>query len=71
MSSNIKRESGALNPWSTHGLTSLVIFAAFLDSSLLVIAFFSIGPSFSAVSTAELSWILNAYTIVFGALLVP
>jgi len=47
------------------------MFAAFLDSSLLVIAFPSIRRSFASVSTAELSWILNAYTIVFGALLVP
>jgi EmrB/QacA subfamily drug resistance transporter len=72
MSSNPKiTGSAAVNPWSTHGLTSLVMFAAFLDSSLLVIAFPSIRLSFASVSTAELSWILNAYTIVFGALLVP
>src|SRR5262249_51962153 len=66
-----KGESATLNPWTAHGLTSLVMFAAFLDSSLLVIAFPSIRLSFASVSTAELSWILNAYTIVFGALLVP
>src|SRR5215469_3085721 len=72
MSSNPKiSDSTAVNPWSTHGLTSLVMFAALLDSSLLVIAFPSIRRSFAPVSTAELSWILNAYTIVFGALLVP
>lgn len=59
------------NPWNIHGLTSLVMFAAFLDSSLLVIAFPSIRRSFSSVSAAELSWILNAYSIIFGALLVP
>lgn len=64
-------EFSPLNPWTTHGLTSLVMFAAFLDSSLLVIAFPSIRRSFAAVSTGELSWILNAYNIVFGALLVP
>jgi MFS family permease len=64
-------EPAAANPWTTHGLTSLVIFAAFLDSSLLVIAFPSIRQSFASVSTAELSWILNAYSIIFGALLVP
>lgn len=64
-------ESITTNPWSIHGLTSLVMFAAFLDSSLLVIAFPSIRRSFSSVSTAELSWILNAYSIIFGALLVP
>jgi EmrB/QacA subfamily drug resistance transporter len=61
----------SVNPWNIHGLTSLVMFAAFLDSSLLVIAFPSIRRSFSSVSTAELSWILNAYSIIFGALLVP
>jgi len=66
-----KAESAALSPWSTHALTSLVMFAAFLDSSLLVIAFPSIRRSFASVSTAELSWILNAYSIIFGALLVP
>ncbi len=32
MSSNAKRsESAAVNPWSTHGLTSLVMFVAFLN----------------------------------------
>ena len=72
MSSNPKSsDSTAVNPWRTHGLTSLVMFAAFLDSSLLVIAFPSIRLSFASVSTAELSWILNAYTVVFGGLLVP
>lgn len=72
MSSNMRTPGpAAVNPWSTHALTSLVMFAAFLDSSLLVIAFPSIRNSFLSVSTAELSWILNAYTIVFGALLVP
>jgi hypothetical protein len=45
--------------------------AAFLDTSLLVVAFPSIRQCFTSVSTAEISWILNAYTIVFGALLIP
>jgi hypothetical protein len=47
------------------------MFAAFLDSSLLVVAFPSIRQCFTSLSTAEISWILNAYTIVFGALLIP
>jgi EmrB/QacA subfamily drug resistance transporter len=66
-----KNSESSVSPWNIHGLTSLVMFAAFLDSSLLVIAFPSIRQSFSSVSTAELSWILNAYSIIFGALLVP
>jgi len=47
------------------------MFAAFLDSSLLVVAFPRIRHCFTSVSTGEISWILNAYTIVFGALLIP
>jgi hypothetical protein len=47
------------------------MFAAFLDSSLLVVAFPSIRQFFTSLSTAEISWTLNAYTIVFGALLIP
>jgi EmrB/QacA subfamily drug resistance transporter len=35
------------------------------------VAFPSIRRSFAAVSTADLSWILNAYTVVYAALLVP
>src|SRR5215471_20136349 len=61
----------AQRPWRTHGLTSLAIFAALLDSTLLFVAFPSIRRSFSEVSTAELSWVLNAYNILFAALLVP
>jgi MFS family permease len=44
------------------------MFAAFLDSSLLIVALPSIPQPFTSISTAEISWILNAYTIVFGAL---
>ncbi|WP_258407820.1 MFS transporter [Streptomyces hygroscopicus] len=35
------------------------------------IAFPAIGADFRSASTAELSWVLNAYTIVLAALLVP
>lgn len=42
-----------------------------LDSLVLLIAFPAIQRSFASVSSAELSWVLNAYTIVYGTLLVP
>ena len=57
--------------WSTLAWTSLAVFMAVLDSTVLFVAFPSIGRSFPTVSAADLSWILNAYTIVYGALLVP
>jgi EmrB/QacA subfamily drug resistance transporter len=51
--------------------TSLAVFAVFLDTTILFVAFSSIGASFPSVDTASLSWVLNAYTIVFAALLIP
>lgn len=59
------------SPWLVLTLTSLAVFAVMLDSLVLLIAFPAIQRSFPAVSSAELSWVLNAYTIVYGTLLVP
>src|SRR5258705_6766522 len=59
------------SPWAILAVTSLAVFAVMLDALVLFVAFPSIERSFSAVSNAELSWVLNGYTIVYGALLVP
>jgi EmrB/QacA subfamily drug resistance transporter len=58
-------------PWATLAISSLAVFAVFLDTSVLFVAFPSITASFPDVAPAELSWILNGYTIVFAALLIP
>jgi EmrB/QacA subfamily drug resistance transporter len=58
-------------PWAILAVTSLAVFAVMLDALVLFVAFPSIERSFSAVSSAELSWVLNAYTIVYAALLAP
>jgi EmrB/QacA subfamily drug resistance transporter len=60
-----------VSPWAILAVTSLAVFAVMLDALVLFVAFPSIERSFSAVSSAELSWVLNGYTIVYGALLVP
>jgi EmrB/QacA subfamily drug resistance transporter len=52
-------------------IASLATLATFLDTTILFVAFPAIGRTFSDTSTAELSWVLNAYTIVFAALLIP
>jgi EmrB/QacA subfamily drug resistance transporter len=51
--------------------TSLAVFAVFLDTTILFVAFPAIRADFSSVGAASLSWVLNAYTIVFAALLIP
>ena len=57
--------------WKILAVTSLATFAAALDTSIMFMAFPDIGRTFPDVSRADLSWAINAYTIVFAALLVP
>src|SRR4051794_8696965 len=44
-------------------------FMVSLDLSIVNVAFPSIRESFDTVSTTTLSWVLSAYSVVFGALL--
>jgi len=55
----------------TLAISSLAVLAVFLDTTVLFVAFPDIISSFPDVAPAQLSWVLNAYTIVFAALLVP
>lgn len=45
-------------------------FLAFLDATIVNVAFPSIRESFPSTSIGELSWVLNAYNIVFAAFLI-
>jgi EmrB/QacA subfamily drug resistance transporter len=57
--------------WQVLMVASAGAFMGFLDVTIVNIAFPDIERDFSGSSLAELSWILNAYAIVFAALLVP
>ena len=52
-------------------IASLAVLATFLDTTILYVAFPDITATFSHASASELSWVLNAYTIVFAAMLIP
>jgi EmrB/QacA subfamily drug resistance transporter len=65
------RTTTTRSPWTVLVSTSLAIFAVFLDTTILFVAFPAIRADFSGVSASSLSWVLNAYTIVFAALLIP
>jgi len=52
-------------------IVSVGVFVASLDLFIVNIAFPDIQRDFSGTSLASLSWVLNAYAIVFAALLVP
>src|SRR5207248_11116910 len=55
----------------TPARTVVAVFVVSLDGTVLFVAFPAIRAAFARVSAAQLSWVLSAYTIVFGALLVP
>ncbi|MEM7271534.1 MAG: DHA2 family efflux MFS transporter permease subunit [Actinomycetota bacterium] len=61
----------ARRPELVLGVSSLAVLTVFLDTTALFVAFPDLAQSFPEVSSAQLSWVLNAYTIVFAALLVP
>lgn len=66
-------EGARQGPGRPSAITFIVCSAAFmamLDVFIVNVAFTSIGAEFDA-RLADLSWVLNAYAIVYAALLVP
>src|SRR5215218_9704521 len=57
--------------WKVLIVTAVAVFMGFLDVTIVNVAFPDIERDFSGASRADLSWVLNAYNIVFAALLVP
>ena len=53
------------------GVLSLAVFMSSLDLFIVNLAFPSIAKQYPGTSLSSLSWVLNAYTIVFAAVLVP
>src|SRR3954462_13471413 len=57
--------------WKVLAVVSTAVFMSSLDLFIVNITLPDIERDFSGASLAGLSWILNAYAIVFAALLVP
>jgi EmrB/QacA subfamily drug resistance transporter len=53
------------------GVLALAVFMASLDLFIVNLAFPYIGREYRGTSLSSLSWVLNGYTIVFAAVLVP
>ncbi|WEB45346.1 MFS transporter [Streptomyces yunnanensis] len=51
-------------------LTSLGVFIVFLDTTVVNVAFDTVSRSFDA-PVSRLVWVLNAYTLLFAAFLIP
>ncbi len=57
--------------WKVLIVSAVAVFMGFLDVTIVNVAFPDIERDFAGASRADLSWVLNAYNIVFAALLVP
>src|SRR5215210_5882283 len=57
--------------WQAFSIVSAGVFIASLDLFIVNIAFPDVRRDFEGSTLAGLSWILDAYAIVFAALLVP
>lgn len=63
--------SAVTTPWGVFFVACIAVFLVSMDGTLLYAAFGAVQTGFPGSTAAELSWVLNAYTVVYAALLVP
>jgi EmrB/QacA subfamily drug resistance transporter len=59
------------SPWPVFFVASIAVFLVSIDVTVLFAAFDALRSGFPQSTAADLSWALNAYTVVYAALLVP
>jgi len=59
------------SPWPVFWVASVAIFLVSLDTTMLYSVFGALRAGFPAASAADMSWVLNAYTVVYAAMLIP
>jgi len=64
-------DEGDAKRWWIMAVLAAVAFMAQLDLFIVNVALPTIGTSYHGASLSGLSWVLNAYAIIFAALLVP
>ena len=58
------------NPWATFAVCGIASYISTLDMSIVNVAFYEIHKSFPKDSAATISWVVTAYSILFGSLLI-
>jgi EmrB/QacA subfamily drug resistance transporter len=69
--SALAHDGRVVRPGAALGILSLAAFLASLDLFIVNVAFPDISRDFHGTSLSDLSWVLNGYTVVYAALLVP
>ncbi len=63
--------ASAASPWPVFWVSSIAVFLVSLDTTMLYAAFGAMRASFPHATAADMSWVLNAYTVVYAAMLIP
>lgn len=61
----------ARSPWPVFWVASIAVFLVSLDTTMLYAAFSALRAGFPQASAADMSWVLNAYTVLYAAMLIP
>lgn len=59
------------SPWPVFWVASIAVFLVSMDGTMLFAAFSALRAGFPQATAADLSWVLNAYTVVYAAMLIP
>ena len=65
------RASTTSSPWPIFWIASIAVFLVSLDTTMLFAAFRAVREGFPGTSAADMSWVLNGYTVVYAAMLIP
>jgi EmrB/QacA subfamily drug resistance transporter len=61
--------SSSPHPWRVFGVASLATFLAFLDTTIVNVAFPDLLSDFRGAGLGTLAWVINGYALLFAALL--
>jgi EmrB/QacA subfamily drug resistance transporter len=67
----VLRAAAPASPWPVFWVASIATFLVSLDTTMLFAAFDPLRHAFADATAADLSWVLNAYTVVYAAMLIP
>jgi EmrB/QacA subfamily drug resistance transporter len=67
----IGKSDADISPWPTFWIASVAVLLVSIDTTVLYAAFGALRQAFPHDSAGNLSWVLNAYTVTYAAMLIP
>jgi EmrB/QacA subfamily drug resistance transporter len=68
---NATKAGAPASPWPTFWIASIAVLLVSIDTTVLYAGFGALRQGFPDSSAADLSWVLNAYTVTYAAMLIP